>query len=82
MNVEYPVLGKLLNLEPCKIAYAVYSSRKLLDIVLNGNAAESSYIGIQARTTVGRKRVFLSRLDPFRDFGIKGLKAICYDNAS
>ena len=24
MNVEYPVLGKLLNLEPCKIAYAVY----------------------------------------------------------
>ena len=82
MNVEYPVLGKLLNLEPSRIAYAVYSSRKLLDIVVNGNAGENSYIGMQARTTVGRKRVFLSRLDPFRDFGIKGLKAVRYDNAS
>ena len=82
MNVEYPVLGNLLNLEPCKIAYAVYSSRKLLDTVMNGNANDKSYIGMQARTTVGRRRVFLSRLDPFRDFGIKGLKAVRYDNAS
>ena len=82
MNVEYPVLGKLLNLEPCRIAYAIYSARKLLDIVINGNSQGNSYIGIQARTTVGRRRVYLSRLDPFRDFGIRNLKAVRYASAS
>ena len=82
MNVEYPVIGKLLNLEPCRIAYAIYSSRKLLDIVINGDSHGNSYIGIQARTTVGRRRVFLSRLDPFRDFGIRNLKVVRYASAS
>ena len=73
MNVEYPVLGKLLNMEPYSIAYAVYAAKKLLSVVL-GEEPDSGYIGRQANTTTGRRYVRLKRLDPFKEFGIRKLR--------
>ena len=82
MNVEYPVLGRLLNLEPCKIAYAVYSSKKLLSVVMSDDRTGNGYIVREARTTSGRKSVELKRLDPFTDFGITCIKTERYADAS
>lgn len=81
MNVEYPVLGSILHMEPCRIAYAVYSSRKLLGVVL-GEEQQRGYIGRQAMMTTGRKYARLSRLDPFKDFGITDIKVRQYAYAS
>lgn len=82
MNVEYPVLGKLLNLEPSKIAYAVYSSKKLLSVVMGEDRTGNGYIVREARTTSGRKSVEMKRLDPFADFGITCIKTENYADAS
>ena len=82
MNVEYPVLGKILNLEPCKIAYAIYSSKKLLSVVIGDDRTGNGYIVREARATSGRKSVELKRLDPFSDFGITCIKTERYADAS
>lgn len=73
MNVEYPVLGKLLNLKPSGIACAVHSSRKLLSAVL-GERSPDSYIAKEARSAPGRSRVKLDRFEPFAVFGISLIK--------
>ena len=73
MNVEYPVLGKLLNMESYSIAYAVYAAKKLLGVVL-GEEKDNGYIVKQANMTTGRKYIRLKRLDPFKDFGIRTLQ--------
>ena len=73
MNVEYPVLGKLLNLEPSGIACAVYSSRKLLSAVL-GERSPDSYIAKEARAASGKGSVKLDRFEPFAVFGISAIK--------
>lgn len=64
MNVEYPVLGRLLNLDPGSIANAVYSSKKLLSAILDGNAPDG----------MKRKPMKLDRFEPFRVFGITEIK--------
>lgn len=73
MNVEYPVLGRLLNLEPSSIACAVFSSRKLLSAVL-GERSPDSYIAKEARSASGKGRVKLDRFEPFAVFGISMIK--------
>ena len=73
MNVEYSVLGRVLNMEPGQIANAVYSSRKLLSIVL-GDGPQEGYIGKEARAVSGRKAARLDRFEPFKAFGISNIK--------
>ena len=73
MNVEYPVLGKLLNLKPSGIACAVHSSRKLLSAVL-GERSPDSYIAKEARSAPSRSRVKLDRFEPFAVFDISMIK--------
>ena len=73
MNVEYPVLGELLNMEPSSISCAVYCSRKLLSVIL-GEGSQSSYMAKEARSASGRKSVKLDRFEPFAVFGIVRIK--------
>lgn len=73
MNVEYPVLGKLLNLKPSVIACSVHSSRKLLSAVL-GEKLPDSYIAKEARSASGKGRVKLDRFEPFAVFGISRIR--------
>ena len=83
MNVEYPTLGKLLNMEPSSIAYAVYSARKLLSVVLDETQHDNGYIGREAWMTTGRRYIKLSRFDPFKVFGISNIrKLVRYADAS
>ena len=72
MNVEYPVLGKLLNLEPSSIACSVHSSRKLLSAVL-GEGPQASHLTKEARSASDGKAV---RLDLFRPFAVFGISRI------
>lgn len=81
MNVEYPILGELLNMKPASVASAVYTSRKVLSAAL-GEGQPDSYIGIQARTYAGRRHVKLDRFEPFSAFGISQKKISRYADAS
>ncbi len=81
MNVEYPVLGELLNMAPSSIASAVYSSRKVLAAAL-GEGIPDSYIDKQAKTYAGRKQVKLDRFEPFSVFGITEKKLSRFADAS
>ena len=64
MNVEYPVLGELLNMDPGSIANAVYSSKKLLSVILDD----------KTNAVVKKKPMKLERFEPFSVFGISKLK--------
>lgn len=83
MNVEYPALGKLLNMEPNSIAYAVYAARKLLSVVLDEKQHDNGYIGKEAWKATGRRYIRLSRFDPFKVFRIGNIrKLVRYADAS
>lgn len=73
MNVEYPILGEVLNLEPAKIASAVYYSRRILSMVL-GNDSQDGYLGKQLKGRSYRKPGRMEKLEPFKAFGIKIIK--------
>ena len=73
MNVEYPVLGELLNLEPTLIATAVHSSRKLISVIM-GEGPQDGYIAQQAQKKASIRPSRLPKFDPFKVFGIKIIK--------
>ena len=73
MNVEYPVLGEVLNLEPAKIASAVYYSRRILSLIL-GKDSPDGYLAKQLRGQCYRKPGRMEKLEPFKAFGIKIIK--------
>ncbi len=73
MNVEYPILGEVLNLEPAKIASAVYYSRRILSMIL-GNESPDGYLAKQLKGHSYRKPGRMEKLEPFKAFGIKIIK--------
>ena len=73
MNVEYPVIGEVLNLEPTAVATAVHASKKILSMLL-GEIAGDGYISRQIKGHSYSRPPRLNRLEPFKAFGITVIK--------